>query len=123
MLTPLTDGTSELPPIRLPSPEATLCGGVDWNAQGTFAQYWKTEHPYGSTDGTRMRRHSHCRRRPLGLKIPTQKWQLRSTVFPIGQIANSVSRRLAPSPTGLLHIGHARTSRVAARRAIEDQEL
>jgi glutamyl/glutaminyl-tRNA synthetase len=29
--------------------------------------------------------------------------------------------RLAPSPTGLLHIGHARTFWIAARRAIENQ--
>jgi glutamyl/glutaminyl-tRNA synthetase len=29
--------------------------------------------------------------------------------------------RLAPSPTGLLHIGHARTFRIAAQRAIENQ--
>ena len=29
--------------------------------------------------------------------------------------------RLAPSPTGLLHIGHARTFWVAAQRAIEHQ--
>ena len=29
--------------------------------------------------------------------------------------------RLAPSPTGLLHIGHARTFRIAAQRAIEHQ--
>jgi glutamyl/glutaminyl-tRNA synthetase len=29
--------------------------------------------------------------------------------------------RLAPSPTGLLHVGHARTFWIAARRAIENQ--
>jgi glutamyl-tRNA synthetase len=29
--------------------------------------------------------------------------------------------RLAPSPTGLLHVGHARTFKIAAQRAIENQ--
>ena len=29
--------------------------------------------------------------------------------------------RLAPSPTGLLHVGHARTFWIAAQRAIENQ--
>src|SRR5271157_2593821 len=31
--------------------------------------------------------------------------------------------RLAPSPTGLLHIGHARTFWIAAQRAIENRGI
>ncbi len=34
---------------------------------------------------------------------------------------SSYRGRLAPSPTGLLHVGHARTFWIAARRAIENQ--
>jgi len=37
------------------------------------------------------------------------------------QSRNSYRGRLAPSPTGLLHIGHARTFWIAAQRAIERQ--
>src|SRR3982074_2881609 len=34
---------------------------------------------------------------------------------------NSHRGRLAPSPTGLLHVGHARTFWIAAQRAIENK--
>ena len=40
--------------------------------------------------------------------------------LPLGHRA-SYRGRLAPSPTGLLHIGHARTFWIAAQRAIENQ--
>jgi glutamyl-tRNA synthetase len=36
-------------------------------------------------------------------------------------LSNSYRGRLAPSPTGLLHIGHARTFWIAAQRAIDSQ--
>ncbi len=39
----------------------------------------------------------------------------------MGPASTSYRGRLAPSPTGLLHIGHARTFWIAAQRAIERQ--
>jgi len=39
----------------------------------------------------------------------------------VGPASTSYRGRLAPSPTGLLHIGHARTFWIAAQRAIERQ--
>jgi glutamyl-tRNA synthetase len=36
----------------------------------------------------------------------------------VGQLSNSYRGRLAPSPTGLLHVGHARTFWTASERAI-----
>lgn len=48
--------------------------------------------------------------------------------FTVGILMQSISRansnyrgRLAPSPTGLLHVGHARTFWIAAQRAIENR--
>jgi glutamyl/glutaminyl-tRNA synthetase len=41
----------------------------------------------------------------------------------VGKIPSSYRGRLAPSPTGLLHIGHARTFWIAAQRAIANQGI
>ena len=41
----------------------------------------------------------------------------------MGKIPSSYRGRLAPSPTGLLHIGHARTFWIAAQRAIANQGI
>jgi glutamyl/glutaminyl-tRNA synthetase len=43
------------------------------------------------------------------------------SLIPRASYRESYRGRLAPSPTGLLHIGHARTFWIAAQRAIENQ--
>jgi len=43
------------------------------------------------------------------------------SLIPRESSLKSFRGRLAPSPTGLLHIGHARTFWIAAQRAIENQ--